>query len=172
MAYSQSRKKIVLQKYHTELLNALSQCIEDVLPDLESAGAINIDQQDKVREYVQGKMPANAVDYLLNDHIKRPLSPEVDNNFMKLLEVMKKAPKCSPRCKALATVVEDDLKIEMSSEMDEITKWMESLGNPKMQEAIGRRTRRWKAWQTNNNIIGDTLGDTRRSRGDIPTGEL
>ena len=128
MASSQSRKKVVLQKYHTELLSTLSDCIEDVLPDLESAGAINIDQRDKVREYVEGKMPANAVDYLLNDHIKRPLSVEINNNFMKLLEVMKKAPKCSPQCKALAATVEEDLKIDMSSEMDEITKWMASLG--------------------------------------------
>ena len=133
MASSQSRKKVVLQKYHTELLSTLSDCIEDVLPDLESAGAISIDQRDKVRErvreYVEGKMPANAVDYLLNDHIKRPLSVEINNNFMKLLEVMKKSPKCSPQCKALAATVEDLLKIDMSSEMDEITKWMASLGN-------------------------------------------
>ena len=132
MASSQSRKKVVLQKYHTELLNTLSDCIEDVLPDLESAGAISIDQRDKVREYVEGKMPIKAVNYLLNDHIKRPLSVEIDNNFMKLLEVMKKAPKCSPQCKALAATVEEDLKIEMSSEMDEITKWMASLGGKTM----------------------------------------
>ena len=132
MASSQSRKKVVLQKYHTELLNTLSDCIEDVLPDLESAGAIDIDQRDKVREYVEGKMPANAVDYLLNDHIKRPLSVKINNNFMKLLEVMKKSPKCSPQCKALATTVEEDLKIDMSSEMDEITKWMASLGGKTM----------------------------------------
>ena len=128
MASSQSRKKVVLQKYHTELLSTLSDCIEDVLPDLESAGAISIDQRDQVREYVEAKMPVNAVDYLLNDHIKRPLSVEINNNFMKLLKVMKKAPKCSPQCKALAATVEEELKIEMSSEMDEITKGMESLG--------------------------------------------
>ena len=146
MASSQSRKKVVLQKYHTELLNTLSDCIEDVLPDLESAGAISIDQQDKVREYVEGKMPAKAIDYLLNDHIKRPLSVEINNNFMKLLEVMKKAPKCSPHCKALATTVENE--IEMSSEMDEITKRMAELGDKAMQKVIEQRIRRRKDWKT------------------------
>ena len=44
-------------------------------------------------------MPANAVDYLIDDHMTKPLT---DEGFMKLLVVMKKAPKCSPHCKALA----------------------------------------------------------------------
>ena len=146
MASSQSRKKVVLQKYRTEIRNILSQCIEDVLPDLESSGAINIDQKDKVREYVEGKMPANAVDYIMDDHMKRPLSVEINENFMKLLEVMKKASKCSPQCKALATIVEQDLMRAMPSEVDEITKMIEKMANEKtkLQEVIEARKRRWE----------------------------
>ena len=148
MAYAGSRKNTVLQKYHTKLLHTLSECIEDILPDLESAGAIIGDQRDKVREYVQGKMPANAVEYLLNDHIERPLSAQLNNAaFMKVLEVMK-APKCSTQCKALATAVEEELKNKISNEMDEITRWMQSLGNTGPKVIEGRR-RRWKAWVSN-----------------------
>ena len=88
MASSESRKKIVLQKYRTEIRNTLSQCIEEALPDLESSGAISADQRDSaVRRY--GKMPANAVNYLMDDHMKRPLSVESNKSFTKLLEVMK-----------------------------------------------------------------------------------
>ena len=139
----ESRKKIVLKKYRTELRSTLSQCIADVLPDLESSGAIDADQRDKVREYVEGKMPANAVDYLMDDHMTKPLS---DEGFMKLLGVMKKAPKCSPHCKALATVMEEDLVNGMPSIVDEITKAIERLGTEKtkLQEAIEARTRRWE----------------------------
>ena len=154
MASSESRKKIVLQKYRTEIRNTLSQCIEDVLPDLESCGAINIDQKDKVREYVEGKMPANAVDYLVDDHMKRPLSAESNENFRKLLEVMKKAPKCSPQCKALATIVEQDLKSDLPSEVDEMTKMIERLGNEKtrLQEVIEARKRRWERWASQGEL--------------------
>lgn len=130
-SHQQSRKKIVLQKYRTEIRNTLSQCFEDALPDLESAGAISSDQREKVGEYVDGKMPANAVDYLMDDHMKRPLSVESNENFMKLLEVMKKAPKCSPQCKALATMMEQDLMSDTSSDVDEVTKMLERLGNEK-----------------------------------------
>ena len=148
MAYSESRKITVLQKHHTKLLNTLSECIADLLPELESAGAISSGQRDKVREYIHGKMPANAVEYLLNDHIKNPLSVELSNAFPKLLEVIKKTPKCSTPCKALAAAVEKELKNEMSSEMDEVTRWMQDLGNTG-QKVIARRTKRWKAWLGN-----------------------
>ena len=66
---------------------------------------------------------------------------------MKVLEVMK-APKCSTQCKALATAVEEELKNKISNEMDEITKWMQSLGNTGLKVIEGR-IRRWKAWVTN-----------------------
>ena len=148
-SHEQSRKKIVLQKYRTEIRNTLSQCIEDVLPDLESSGAINIDQKDKLREYVEGKMPANAVDYLVDDHMKRPLSVESNENFVKLLEVMKKAPKCSPQCKALATIVEQDLKSDTSGDVDEVTKMLERLAKEKtkqIEELTDARTREWEKW--------------------------
>ena len=148
MAYSESRRKnTVLEKHHTKLLNTLSECIKDVLPDLESAGAITDGQRDKAREYVHGKMPANAVDYLLNDHIKRPLSVKravkLNDAFTKLLEVMKKSPKCSTQCKELATIVEKELEDVMSSRMDEITKQMQSLGNTWQKEK-----ERMKDWLT------------------------
>ena len=156
MAYSESRKNTVLEKYHTKLLNTLSQCIEDVLPDLENAGAISSGQRDKIREYVHGKMPANAVEYLLNDHIKSPLSVELSTAFTKLLEVMKKAPKCSTQCKTLAAAVEEELKKEMSSEVDEVTRWMQGLGNTR-QKVIAGRTRRWKAWLTGNTAPGECI---------------
>ena len=155
MASSESRKKIVLQKYRTEIRNTLSQCIEEALPDLESSGAISADQREKVREYVDGKMPANAVDYLMDDHMKRPLSVESNKSFTKLLEVMKKAPKCSPQCKALAIIVEQDLKSDLSTEIDEITKMIERLGNDKsrLQEVIDQRKRRWKQWANKGKLI-------------------
>ena len=147
MAYSESRRKnTVLDKRHTKLLNTLSECIEDVLPDLESAGAITDGQRDKAREYVHGKMPANAVDYLLNDHIKRPLSVKkavkLNDAFTKLLEVMKKSPKCSTQCKELATVVEKELYDVMSSKMDEITKQMPRSRNTQ------KENERMKDWLT------------------------
>ena len=148
-SHEQSRKKIVLQKYRTEIRNTLSQCIEDALPDLESSGAISADQRDKVREYVEGKMPANAVDYLMDDHMKRPLSVESNKNFIKLLEVMKEAPKCSPQCKALATIVEQDLTSDTSSDVDEVTKMLERLENEKtkqIEELSNARMREWEKW--------------------------
>ena len=148
-SHEQSRKKIILQKYRIEIRNTLSQCIEDALPDLESSGAISADQKDKLREYVEGKMPANAVDYLMDDHMKRPLSVESNKNFMKLLEVMKKAPKCSPQCKALATIVEQDLTSDTSSDVDEVTKMLERLENEKtkqIEELSNARMREWDKW--------------------------
>ena len=147
---SQSRKVIVVRKYRTELHNALTRCIEDVLPDLERVGAISIEQRAKVREYVEGKMPANAVDYLLDDHIKKS-TVETTEDFLKLLKVVMAAgAKSSPQCKALAKVIEGEVKINIGSEVDEITKWMQSLGHKKtkeLQEMIERRLRRWKNWQ-------------------------
>ena len=146
MASSDSWKKIVLKKYRTKLRSTLSQCIEDVLPDLESSGAIGADQRDKVREYIEGKMPANAVDYLMDDHMTKPLS---DEGFMKLLGVMKTAPKCSPQCKALATVVEQNLTSNDSRNVDEVTKMLESLAVEKsnqIQELIDERSR-WRSWR-------------------------
>ena len=146
MASSDSWKRIVLKKYRKELRSTLSQCIEDVLPDLESSGAIGTDQRDKVREYVKCQMPANAVDYLIDDHTTKPMN---DEGLMKLLIVMKKAPKCSPQCKALATVVERVLTSHNSSRhVDEVTKMLESLANEKskqIQEMIDERSR-WRSW--------------------------
>ena len=46
----------------------------------------------------------------------------------KLLEVIKKSPKCSMQCKELATAVEKELEAVTSRKMDEITKQMQGLG--------------------------------------------
>ena len=146
MSYEQSRKKAVLQKYRIEIRDALSQCIEGVLPDLESSGAISMDQRDKVREYVDGKMPANAVDYLMDEHMEKPLSVEMNENFMKLLEVMKT--KCTPQCKGLATVVEQHLTSNTSKDVDQVTKmleWLEIEKRKQLEEMIDGHTE-WKKW--------------------------
>ena len=145
-ASSHSQKKIVLQKYRTHLSNALSQCIEDVLPDLESSGAISIAQRNKVREYVNDKKTGNAVNYLMDEHMEKAASSvEVNKNFMKLLKAMKKAPKCTPLCKALAAVVEQHLMSDTSTDVSEVTKMLERLGNDitKLKEVIDARNRRW-----------------------------
>ena len=69
---------------------------------------------------------------------------------MKLLEVMKKASKCSPQCKALATIVEQDLSMsDTSRDVDEVTKMLERLQNEKtkkIEELIDARTKQWEKW--------------------------
>ena len=152
----------MLQKYRTRLVDALSQCIDNVLPDLQRVGAITNDQQDKIRKSCSKgpeKTPADGVEYLLDNHIKKPDAGVAASVFPKLLEVMKKI----PHCKALAMLVEHDLKsADASSEADEVTRWIEKMGNnsnKQLQEVVERRLRRCKLQEQTDKIGSRIIGE-------------
>ena len=93
MAFStKSTEEVLLQKHYADLVHLLSRCIDDLLLRLVSNGVIDIYQKNVIRKY--GDTPGDKVQYLLDNHVVRPLSVGINDSFVKLLSVMKEFPSC------------------------------------------------------------------------------
>lgn len=93
MAFStKSTEEVLLQKHYADLVHLLSRCIDDLLLRLVSNGVIDIDQKNVIRKY--GDTPGDKIQYLLDNHVVRPLGVGINDSFMKLLSVMKEFPSC------------------------------------------------------------------------------
>ena len=82
----------MLQKHYADLVRLLARCIDDVLLGLVSSGTIDIDQKNVIRKY--GDTPVDKAQYLLDNHVARPLGGGLTDQFEKLLDVMKELPSC------------------------------------------------------------------------------
>ena len=116
----------VLRRYYVELISTLAQYLNDLLLHLVPEGVITIDGKNTIKQY--GSTPNDRAEYLLDNHINRPLSIGNVTNFVKLLKVMekitgcdslavevRKALKCdTPICEANKTTVDVEAKVEGS----------------------------------------------------------
>ena len=135
---TRSTEEIVLQKHYAELVKLLARCIDDVVLGLVSTGVIDIDQKNVIRKY--GDTPGDKVQYLLDNHIARPLSGGVTDHFMKLLDAMKEFPSCD----LLVGAIEEDLltgdakvKDPLSSSEDDVESSLEEIS--KRQEYLDEK---------------------------------
>ena len=102
---SKSLESRVLQEYYSKLVSALSQCIDDeLLRALVSAKIITIDDKNIIKRY--GPKPTDRSEYLLDNHVNRPLCAGITDNFTKLLKIMQNI----PYCKSLA----DEISVEIA----------------------------------------------------------
>ena len=101
---TKSREEVILQEHYAELVSTLSRSIDEILRGLVSRRVINITDKNNIKKY--GDMPEDRAEYLLDHYIERSLAAGINDNLMKLLQVMKEIPQCNP----LAVSVEQDLK--------------------------------------------------------------
>ena len=101
---SKSLESRVLQEYYSKLVSTLAQCIdEDLLPALVSAKVITIDDKNTIKSY--GNRPRNRIEYLLDNHVNRPLCVGITDNFAKLLRIMQNIPHCKSLADEMATEI-------------------------------------------------------------------
>ena len=96
----------VLRRYYVELIKALAQCLDDLLPHLVPEEVITIEDKNTIKEY--GDTPNKKAEYLLDNYINRPLAGGIVTNFIKLLKVMEKIPGCNPLAAKLRKVLKCD----------------------------------------------------------------
>ena len=101
---SKSLESRVLQEYYSKLVSTLSQCIDDeLLRSLVSAKIITIDDKNIIKRY--GDKPTDRSEYLLDNHVNRPLCAGITDNFTKLLKIMQNI----PYCKSLADEISAEI---------------------------------------------------------------
>ena len=101
---SKSPESIVFLEYYAKLVSTLAECIdEDLLPALVSANVITISDKNAIKRY--GNRATDRSEYLLDNHVHRPLGAGITDNFIKLLETMQKI----PHCKRLADEVFEEI---------------------------------------------------------------
>ena len=84
----------VLHKYYSELVSTVGKHLNGLLVHLVSEGVIKIDDKNTIKKL--GDAPSERAEYLLDNHVDRPLSAGITDNFVKLLKVMQKISGCSP----------------------------------------------------------------------------
>ena len=89
---STSQESLTLRKYYAELVSILAQYMNELLPCLVSEQMISIKEKNTIKQY--GETSQDRAEYLLDNHVERPLSAGVTENFVKLLRVMQKIPGC------------------------------------------------------------------------------
>ena len=139
---TKSREELVLQEYYAELVSALSRNIDELLRSLVSGRVINITDKNKIKKY--GETPEDRAEYLLDHYIERSLSAGINDNLMKLLQVMKDIPQCNPLAVSVeqdltgaptvATVSQDDVDGEENKAIDELTRRFESFKNEEITQ--------------------------------------
>ena len=96
----------VLQRYYVELIMKLAQYLNDFLLYLVSEEVITIEDKNTIKKY--GDTPSDKAEYLLDNHIIRPLAGGIVTNFVKLLKVMEKIPGCNPLAAELRKALKCD----------------------------------------------------------------
>ena len=105
----------LLQRYYAELVSTLAKYLNELLPYLVSGEVITIGDKNTIKKFGDG--PNDRAEYLLDNHINRPLFGGIVKNFVKLLEVMHKIPACSK----LAAELLKALKCDTPSKKPRIT---------------------------------------------------
>ena len=85
--------KLVLRKYYAKLVGVLAQCLNELLLQLVSEEVITIEDKNTIKQF--GDTPCDRAEYLLDNHINRPLAVGISENLAKLLKVMQMIPSCS-----------------------------------------------------------------------------
>ena len=97
---------LVLRKYYAKLVSMLAQCLNELLLHLVSEEVITIEDKNTIKKF--GDTPYDKTEYLLDNHINRPLAVGISDNLVKLLKVMQMIPGCI----SLATELSKALKCE------------------------------------------------------------
>ena len=84
---------ILLQRYYAELVSTSAKYLNELLPYLVSGEVITIEDKNTIKKFGDG--PNDRAEYLLDNHVNRPLFGGIVKNFVKLLEVMHSIPACS-----------------------------------------------------------------------------
>ena len=84
---------LVLRRYYARLVSVLSQCLNELLLHLVSEEVITIEDKNTIKKF--GDTPYDRAEYLLDNHINRPLAVGSAENLAKLLKVMQMIPSCS-----------------------------------------------------------------------------
>ena len=84
---------ILLRKHYVELVSILGQCLNELLLHLVSEEVITIEDKNAIKKF--GDCPSDRAEYLLDNHVNRPLFGGIAENFVKLLKVMQKIPTCN-----------------------------------------------------------------------------
>ena len=96
----------VVQRYYVELISTLAQYLNELLLHLVPEGVITIDVKNTIKQF--GSSPSDRAEYLLDNHVNRPLAGGILTNFVKLLKVMQKIPGCD----SLAVEIRKALKCD------------------------------------------------------------
>ena len=83
---------LVLRKYYARLVSVLAQCLNELLLHLVSEEVITIEDKNTIKKF--GDTPYDRAEYLLDNHINRPLTVGSVENLAKLLKVMQMIPSC------------------------------------------------------------------------------
>ena len=97
---------IVFRNYYAKLVSTLAQYLSDVLLHLVSEGVLKIEEKNTIKNYRD--TPTDRAEYLLDNHVNRPLSEGITDNFMKLLKVMREIPGCNPLAVELSEALKCD----------------------------------------------------------------
>ena len=96
----------VLHKFYSELVGTVGKHLNGLLVHLVSEGVIKIDDKNMIKKF--GDTPSERAEYLLDNHVDRPLSAGITDNFLKLLKVMQKIPGCGPLADELSKALKCD----------------------------------------------------------------
>ena len=102
-----SQESLVLRQYYAKLVSVLAQCLNELLLQLVSEGVITIEDKNAIK--TSGDTPNDRTEYLLDNHINRPLAVGITDNLTKLLKVMRMIPCCN----SLVTELSQALKCDM-----------------------------------------------------------
>ena len=97
---------LVLRKYYAKLVSVLAQCLNELLVQLVSEEVITIEDKNTIKKF--GDSSVDKAEYLIDNHINRPLAVGIVDNLAKLLQVMQKIPSCN----SLATELLQALKCD------------------------------------------------------------
>jgi len=76
-----------------------------------SEEVITIDDKNRIKQF--GNTPEDKAEYLLDNHVNRPLSAGLTDEFVKLLKVMRKIPDCNPLGVELSSSLKSDHEASM-----------------------------------------------------------
>ena len=104
----------LLRRHYVELVSALAKCLNELLPHLVSEEVITIEDKNTIKKFGDG--PNDRAEYLLDNHVNRPLFGGIVKNFVKLLNVMQKIPTCNTLATDLLKALKRDKPMVVTSQ--------------------------------------------------------
>ena len=74
---------ILLQRYYAELVSTSAKYLNELLPYLVSGEVITIEDKNTIKKFGDG--PNDRAEYLLDNHVNRPLFGGIVKNFCKTI---------------------------------------------------------------------------------------